>query len=423
MLSSKTKIITLLIPAIVLAALVVLLVVLSLPSKPAALVGWSENIPVQFSLHKSYFELADRAEQSTNEQMNKQAISDFSFEDLAQHPKNYTGKILSVKGQVIDVQAITANPDLADWPGVERSKLPERDVYQTQIAVLENGAVQKMYFLHSLSFPAHLSPGDEVSFCGYFYGNYEGKIVEQKSGARAHVAWPLLVGKAIEPVKKLEEPIATLGIDLLKGITDRTPINERDNAAIRVSIQSADAYKAVSVSDLTYFDMMVKPDVCRDRVVRITGEVSRIEPLKDENVPADMKDYKRIVLTIDKDTSFTRYAAAYLRPDAAKEIKEMQVVTLRGPFIKVAELKGGRDKTADIPLIACVAAESVTWPKTQQMYPWLRLALVWLIVCAAVTVLVVGVIFIMVRLDKTKELEHHKQLSDIVSKVKKENET
>ncbi len=46
----------------------------------------------------------------------------------------------------------------------------------------------------------------------------------------------------------------------------------------------------------------------------------------------------------------------------------------------------------------------------------------WLIVCAAVTVLVIGIIFYMVRRDKIKELEHHRKLADIINKVKKEKE-
>ncbi len=121
-----------------------------------------------------------------------------------------------------------------------------------------------------------------------------------------------------------------------------------------------------TATDLTYFDMMVKPKgMPRPRRPHHRRSIAH-QPLKDENVPADMKDYKRIILTIDKDTPFTRYAAAYLPPEMAKQVKEMQVVTLRGVFAKVAQVKGGRDKTANLPLIACFPPSRSPGPRRRR---------------------------------------------------------
>jgi preprotein translocase subunit SecE len=130
-----------------------------------------------------------------------------------------------------------------------------------------------------------------------------------------------------------------------------------------------------------------------------------------------MKKYRRVVLTVGKDTPFARYAAAYLPPDVP-EVKEMQVVTLRGVFIKTAEMEGGRDKLAYLPLIASNEAESVTWAKTPEMNRWLRFLLVGVIVFAALLMLVAAVIFYMVRKDKAAELKHRQALRDITSKLK-----
>jgi hypothetical protein len=283
---------------------------------------------------------------------------------------------------------------------------------------LVNGNVTEKYFLHTISFPEHLTPGDKVIFCGYFYSLYKGKEIPLKEGGTALVVAPLLVGRMIEPAGA-ERAREAIPADILSGMTDRAEMTTGEESAVPAAL---DAMKSVNgVSDATYFDLYAAPEKYRGCVVRLSGEVSRVDALENMDVPEGLKKYRRIILTIGKDTPFTRYAAAYLSPDVP-ELKQMQVVTLRGVFIKDAQMEGGRDKTAVLPLIASSEAESVGWAKTPEMNPWLRFLLAGIIIFAAVAMVVAVVLFHMIRKDKRAELKHHQVLRDITSKMKMKDE-
>jgi len=377
--------------------------------------GWETVLDDTRILRKPYFHLLSQTDATTAEQMQSTAAVDFAFTDLVVRPQQFRGKLLRVEGQVIDVRPVYPERDPSELEGAQTEQLPPFSIYQMEIVRLKDGSVAEKYFLHAIAFPEHLSPGDKVVFRGYFYNLYKGKEVMQKEGVKAVVVAPLLVGRMIEPSGGKQYARESIPADLLAGVEDHTEIAKSDETAILTAVEALKSVKGAS--DVTYFDLCAAPEKFRGCVVRITGEVSRIETLENKDVPNDMKKYRRVVLTVGKDTPFARYAAAYLPPDVP-EVKEMQVVTLRGVFIKTAEMEGGRDKLAYLPLIASNEAESVTWAKTPEMNRWLRFLLVGVIVFAALLMLVAAVIFYMVRKDKAAELKHRQALRDITSKLK-----
>jgi len=385
------------------------------PQKAAEPAGWETVLDGTNIVRKPYFQLVMRTNATPAAEMQKAAAAGFAFTDLVEKPREFRGKPLRVEGRVIDVRPAYPVRDPKELESGQAEQIPPFSIYQVEIVKMSDSSVVEKYFLHATLFPSHLSPGDNVVFCGYFYNLYKGKEIVQKDGTRAVVVAPLLVGRMIEPPEGRQYALESVPADLFAGIADNTEISKSDEAAIPKAL---DALKSVKgTSDVTYFDLLAAPDKFRGCVVRITGEVSRVETLENQDVPNDLKKYRRVVLAVGKDTPFARYAAAYLPPDMP-EVKEMQVVTLRGVFIKTAEMAGGRDKTAYLPLIAGGEAESITWAKSQEINPWIRFLLVGIIIFAALFMVVAAVIFYMARKDRATELKHREALRKITSKLK-----
>jgi len=433
--SPMTRLLLLIVPAVVLVAAVVLLVVFTfnaLPQNNAQVAAWStpetgrENAPEPpgwenvrddtYDLAKPYFTLLEKARNETLEDLRKNALVNFSYADVARKPWEFREKLLRVTGQVIDVRYVSLNHHRseADFGG---AKPPEKEAFQIEIVTLRDGSVIEKYFLHTRDFPLHLSPGDKVRFSGYFYSLYKGKIIEQKEGGKnAEVVAPLLVGKQVERTepRQYSSELVKLPQELFTDIADRTPIGAKDEETVASAI---DALKSVTgTSDLTYFDLCANPELYHGCIVKITGEVSKIEKA---DVPEALKKYRRVVLAIGKNTPFTRYAAAYLSPDVPR-VQEMQIVMLRGVFIKTAEMEGGRDKHAYLPLMASNQAESITWAAEPAMNPWVRFILVAVIIFAALLMCVAAVIFLMVRKDRLTEMKHREALKKITDSLKKD---
>jgi hypothetical protein len=426
----------LVVPAVVLAALVLLMVVITLGSPPRngeQAAAWSTETPAGEKrpeppgyekvlddtriLRRPYFALLRQAREKTARELHEEAEDGFDFGDLVLNPPKYRGRLLRVEGRVIDVRAVILQPDPSEQEGLPAREVESVDlVYQTEIVKMVNGGVTEKYFLHTEDFPCHLSPGDGVRFAGYFYNRYKGKEIELAEGGRAVVVAPLLVGGRVERAEKREYSRELVKVEIRGSPRDRTKISKEDEETIAAAVE---AMKSVDgASDLSYFDMAVNPAGerygYRGCVVRISGEVSRIESLEDEDVPETLKKYRRIVLTLNKDTPFARYAAAYVSPDVG-EIREMQVVTLRGIFIKSARMKGGRDRVVDLPLAACGEAESIAWPETGEVDPWLRTLFIGVIIIAAAATCAAALIFYMALRDRRKRAERAKGLRDIMN--------
>ena len=430
---------SLIIPGVVLAVLVLLMVVLTfrwLPDDGEGAAVWSTEggqtpkgpeppgyekvIDDTRIVRRPYFRLLRLARKKTEEELYESALADFPFEDLANNPQKYRGALLRVKGRVLDVRPLIPEPDPSEQESLPAQGLDVPGVvYQTEIVTLVNGGVTAKYFLHTEEFPRRLSPGDEVAFAGYFYNRYKGKQVELKEGGRAVVVAPLLLGRSVRHIGGKGYSPEPVRVDLHREFKDRTKISEEDKEAVLAAVE---AMKSVQgASDLSYFDMAVNPvgeagnfSGC---VVRISGEVSRIESLRNENVPEALKKYRRITLTINKDTPFTRYAAVYVSPDVG-EIQQMQVVTLRGIFIKSVRMDGGLYREMDLPLVAGADAESIAWPETGGMDGGLRTLLVGVVIIAATAMCAAGVIFYMTHRDRRKRLERTRALRDIMDKDK-----
>ncbi len=344
----------LVVPAMILAVLVLLMVVITLgppPQNGEQAAAWSTETAADEKrpeppgyekvlddtriLRRPYFTLLRGAREKTARELYEEAEDGFDFGNLVLNPWKYRGRLLRVEGRVIDVRAVIPQPDPSEQEGVPAREVESVDlVYQTEIVKMANGGVTEKYFLHTEDFPCHLSPGDGVRFAGYFYNRYKGKEIELAEGGRAVVVAPLLVGGRVEHAEKREYSRELVKVEIRGSPRDRTKISKEDEETIAAAVE---AMKSVDgASDLSYFDMAVNPAGerygYRGCVVRISGEVSRIESLEDEDVPETLKKYRRIVLTLNKDTPFARYAAAYVSPDVG-EIRETQVVTLRGVFI------------------------------------------------------------------------------------------
>lgn len=407
----------LIIPGAVLAMLVVLMVALTLDSLPdgddavavwtvgpggkgAEPAGYEGVVDDTRVVRRPYFLLLRRAREKTGDEL--AAGADFDFKDLALNPWKYRGKPLRVEGKVVDVRPVV--PETAEdetGGGMETPKV----VYQTEIVTLVNGGVTEKYFLHTEEFPRHLSPGDAVRFAGYFYNRYKGKQIELAEGGVAVVVAPLLVGRSVEPVEKKEYSRELVRVNIAGDLRDRTGISKEDNEAIPAAAEAMKS--AEGVSDLSYFDMVVNPEGYgfRGCVVRLSGQVASVESPEDKA----LKGFRRVVLKIGGETPFARYAAAYVAPGAVG-MQEMQVVTLRGVFIKSLRMEGGRFRETDVPLMASVEAESASWPEAKEMDSWLRTLLVGVVVLAAAGLTAAGVIFYMTQRDRRVRAERERAL-------------
>ena len=429
------RVVFLVAPVVLLAGFLVLLAIFSFQALPAANEriaawttsgagrrktaepeGWEKVVDDARIVRMPYFGLLDDVKKANTEEPRKAATSDFAFSGLALNPAKFRGKLLKVRGQVIDVSPVYPERDPAEWEGVPAEQLPSYNIYQIEIVKMKGGNVEEKYFLHAIGFPRRLSPGEEVEFLGYFYGLYKGKEIELRDGGKAVVVAPLLVGRMLEPAAQ-EEKLVAVPLDLLAGVEDRTEISKPDEEAMPAVLEAMKS--AQGVSDLTYFDMCANPEEYRGCVVSIRGEVARLEPLEKEDVFAGVKKYRRVILAIDKETPFTRCAAVYLSPDAP-ELKVGEVATFRGVFIKVAEMRGGRFKTDYLPLMASGEADTIVQAKKPEMNQWMKFLFVGTLIFVLIALFVATLLFTMIRRDRLKELQHHQALREITEKLKKQ---
>ncbi|MFH1549406.1 MAG: hypothetical protein ABIH04_02485 [Planctomycetota bacterium] len=355
-----------------------------------------ENVVDDVSVvYAPYFELLKKAADSPVDALFDGARSDYTFGDLALRPHEFRGAPLLVKGRVLTLEPHYLQRGETELHGGSPGEISGTDiVYQTELVVMERDSVAEKYFLHTLAPPAHIAPGDEVVFAGYFYGRYTGKILELRTREEGveklgRVVAPLLVGGAFRPVSPRNaeggRPVPGLSFtDVADGDED---ISARavSAAAKGLGELSPKQREELLGAAPTYFDLKNESKKYRGYLVKVRGEVLSVEKAGEEG--SGIADFRRLILAVNRDGTFQHFYAVCLAP-SAPEVEKGQSIELAGVFTETIKVKGARLAAIKIPLIIAADFSAISAPPRESATStYFFILLVVLVILVAVAVI------------------------------------
>jgi len=351
-----------------------------------------DDVPVVYA---PYFELLKKAADSPVDALFDGARSDYTFADLALRPQEFRGALFLVKGRVLTLEPhYLQRGETELHAGSPGEIFSPSIVYQTELVVMKGDSVAEKYFLHTLSPPEHIAPGDEVVFAGYFYGRYTGKILELRTSEEGveelgRVVAPLLVGGAFRPVSPRDaeggRPVPGLSFtDVADGDEDISAPAVSAAAKALGELSPKQRGELLGAAP-TYFDLENEPKKYRGYLVKIRGEVLSVEKAGEEG--SGLADFRRLILAVNRDETFQHFYAVCLAP-SAPEVEKGGSIELAGVFTETIKVKGARLAAIKIPLVVAVDFSTVAGPPRESATStYFFILLVVLVILAAVAVI------------------------------------
>ncbi|HEV8059318.1 MAG TPA: hypothetical protein VGP68_05575 [Gemmataceae bacterium] len=167
------------------------------------LTGVEDNVPVRnadenFAETRAYDYLLIHAREFSAADLRSQARSDLTFVHLFEEPAKYRGQLVTLKGRLRRLLRFDP-PPLAGKEGV-------KNLYEGWLYA--GGAFTNPFCILASEIGPDLTVGEkidrEVTFTGYFLKRYRYKAGDGWRDA------PLLIGRSIEPVAEVAEPVPSL---------------------------------------------------------------------------------------------------------------------------------------------------------------------------------------------------------------------